>query len=100
MLGYALKRLAALIPVLIGLTVIVFAIMASIPESATIDRSEATLEVFYEGEPQFSPIPGTPGMLSEASPQRPRMSTTWSARTRLNSFVISAPPVCAMTSVP
>ncbi len=24
----------------------------------------------------FSPIPGTPGMLSEASPQRPRMSMT------------------------
>jgi len=37
-------------------------IMASIPESATINRSEATLEVFYEGEPQFSLIPGTEGV--------------------------------------
>lgn len=37
-------------------------IMASIPESATISRSEATLEVVYEGDPQFSPIPGTEGV--------------------------------------
>jgi hypothetical protein len=37
-------------------------ILASIPEVATIDRADVSLEVFYEGEPKFSEIPGTEGV--------------------------------------
>ena len=37
-------------------------IMANIPETATVERSEATLEVSYEGEPEFSPVPGAEGV--------------------------------------
>jgi hypothetical protein len=32
---------------------------AQIPQTAAIDRSAARLEVSYQGEPQFEPIPGT-----------------------------------------
>lgn len=37
-------------------------IMASIPETATVNRDELSLEVDYEGEPQFSEIPGSQGV--------------------------------------
>ncbi|MEM1083377.1 MAG: PT domain-containing protein [Verrucomicrobiota bacterium] len=37
-------------------------IMASIPETATVNRSEVSLEVAYEGEPKFSEIPGSGGV--------------------------------------
>ncbi len=37
-------------------------IRASIPERATVNRAETTLEVTYEGDPQFSAIPGTQGV--------------------------------------
>ena len=38
------------------------AIMATIPQRATVNRSEATLEVSYEGDPKFAEIPGTQGV--------------------------------------
>ena len=31
----------------------------SVPTTATVNRREATLEVTYDGEPQFKPIDGT-----------------------------------------
>lgn len=34
-------------------------ILASIPQTATVDRASTTIEVAYEGEPEFRPIPGT-----------------------------------------
>ncbi len=34
-------------------------LLASIPEKATVSRKEATLEVVYEGEPQFKPVETT-----------------------------------------
>ncbi len=34
-------------------------LLASIPEKATVNRKEATLDVVYEGEPQFKPIETT-----------------------------------------
>jgi hypothetical protein len=34
-------------------------ILASIPQTATINRSEISLAVKYEGEPEFNDIPGT-----------------------------------------
>jgi hypothetical protein len=34
-------------------------IMASIPQTATVDRATTTIKVAYEGEPQFKPVPGT-----------------------------------------
>ena len=35
------------------------AVLASIPETATMDRKDATLTVSYDGEPQFEPIKGS-----------------------------------------
>jgi len=35
------------------------AVKASIPETATIERKDASVEVEYEGEPQFEPIKGS-----------------------------------------
>ena len=37
-------------------------ILASIPQTATVDRATATIKVSYEGEPQFKPVPGTEGV--------------------------------------
>lgn len=37
-------------------------ILASIPQTATVDRSSTKLEVPYDGEPQFKPIPGAAGV--------------------------------------
>ncbi|MEP4079689.1 hypothetical protein [Haloferula sp.] len=37
-------------------------LVASIPEVATVNRNDVSLEVYYEGEPQFSEIPGTKGV--------------------------------------
>lgn len=37
-------------------------ILASIPQTATVDRATTTIAVDYEGEPQFKPIPGTEGV--------------------------------------
>ena len=34
-------------------------IMAQIPQTATVSRDEATLEVNYDGDPQFKEIEGT-----------------------------------------
>lgn len=34
-------------------------IMASIPQTATVDRASTTIAVVYEGKPQFKPVPGT-----------------------------------------
>jgi hypothetical protein len=35
-------------------------LLASVPHTATIDRSEAKLDVAYDGEPKFTEIQGTP----------------------------------------
>jgi hypothetical protein len=40
----------------------------SIPQTSTIRRSEAKLEVSYDGEPQFEPIDGTPLQYAVNSP--------------------------------
>ncbi len=37
-------------------------ILASIPQTATVDRASTTVTVSYEGEPQFKPVPGTEGV--------------------------------------
>lgn len=37
-------------------------ILASIPQTATVDRSSTTIQVAYEGEPQFKAVPGTEGV--------------------------------------
>lgn len=37
-------------------------IQASIPQTATVDRANTTIEVAYEGEPQFKAVPGTEGV--------------------------------------
>lgn len=34
-------------------------ILASIPDTATVNRESATVEVIYDGEPKFEPVPGT-----------------------------------------
>src|SRR5882724_460504 len=34
----------------------------TIPQTATVKRSEATLEPMYDGEPQFKPIAGRPAL--------------------------------------
>ena len=37
-------------------------IMASIPQTASVDRSTTTIQVSYDGEPQFKAVPGTEGV--------------------------------------
>lgn len=37
-------------------------ILASIPQTATVDRANTTINVAYEGQPQFKPVPGTNGV--------------------------------------
>jgi len=37
-------------------------ILASIPQTATVDRASATIQVSYEGEPKFKPVPATTGV--------------------------------------
>lgn len=37
-------------------------ILASIPQTATVDRASTTIQVSYEGEPQFKVVPGTVGV--------------------------------------
>ncbi len=37
-------------------------ILASIPQTATVDRASTTIQVAYEGEPQFKAVPGTEGV--------------------------------------
>jgi hypothetical protein len=37
-------------------------VIANIPETATIDRKDAILEVTYEGDPLFAAVPGTQGV--------------------------------------
>lgn len=33
-------------------------ILASIPQTATVDRAKTTIQVAYEGQPKFKPVPG------------------------------------------
>jgi hypothetical protein len=37
-------------------------IVASIPQTASVDRSTTTIQVSYDGAPQFKPVPGTDGV--------------------------------------
>ncbi|WP_178933859.1 hypothetical protein [Oceaniferula marina] len=37
-------------------------ILASIPDTATVNRESATVEVIYDGEPKFEPVPGADGV--------------------------------------
>jgi hypothetical protein len=37
-------------------------ILASIPQTATVDRTSTTVQVAYEGEPKFKAIPGSEGV--------------------------------------
>lgn len=37
-------------------------ILASIPQTATVDRASTTIQVAYEGEPQFKAVPGAEGV--------------------------------------
>ncbi|WP_367870932.1 hypothetical protein [Luteolibacter sp. Populi] len=37
-------------------------ILASIPQTATVTRANTTIQVAYEGEPKFKPVPGTEGI--------------------------------------